>query len=145
MFGAPIRRVDRRIKQEGPDDREFALEMCGETLDVRHATGSLKAFGEAGDELPSDHGQSMRGDNTGVVAVADGERPLQDRLHVGGKGGVRVIGGEQSTPAKKMGETGLMSRSREAPVTRSANQLRHRIASNKRRVRASCFLMLEGG
>jgi hypothetical protein len=86
----------------------------------------------------------MRGDNTGVVAVADGERPLQDRLHVGGKGGVRVIGGDQSTPAKKMGETGLMSRSREAPVTRSANQLRHRIASNKRRVRASCFLMLEG-
>ncbi len=26
VFGAPVRRVDRRIKQEGPDGREFALD-----------------------------------------------------------------------------------------------------------------------
>ena len=94
MFGAPVRRVDRRIKQEGPDGREFALEMRGETLDVRHTTGAFKAFGEAGDELPPNDGQPMRGHDTGVVAVPDGERLLQDPLHVGGEGGVRVIGGD---------------------------------------------------
>ena len=75
-----MRSVNRRIKQEGPDGREFALEMRGETLDVRHATGALEAFGEAGDEPPPDDGQSMRGHDTGVVAVADVERVLQDHL-----------------------------------------------------------------
>ena len=30
VFGAPVRRVDCRIKQEGPDGREFPLEMLGE-------------------------------------------------------------------------------------------------------------------
>jgi hypothetical protein len=116
VFGAPVRRVDRRIKQEGPDGHEFALEVRGETLDVRHATGAFKAFGEAGDELPPDDSQSMRGDDTGVVAVADVERLLQDYLYVHGEGGVRVIGGDQPTPAQEMGETGLMSGGRELPV-----------------------------
>ena len=96
--------------------REFALEMRGETLDVGHATGPVEPFGEAGDELPADDGQSMRGDDTGVVAVADVERVLQDHLHVRGEGGVRMIGGDQSTPAQEMGETGLMRGGRELAI-----------------------------
>jgi hypothetical protein len=116
VFGAPVRCVDCRIKQERPDGREFALEMCGEPIDVGHATGSVEAGGEACNELPSDDGQSVRGDDAGEVAVADGERLLQDRLDVGGEGGVRVIGGDQSAPAQEMGETGLMSGGRELAV-----------------------------
>jgi hypothetical protein len=143
VFGAPVRRVNRRIKQEGPDGREFALEMRGETLDVRHATRSVQAFGEAGDELPSDDGQSMRGDDTGVVAVADGERLLQDRLHVGGEGGVRVIGGDQSTPTQEMGETGLMSGGRELPVRRPA--IAHQHAGKVRTEHRRGFLKAAAG
>lgn len=109
MFGAPVRRIDSWIKHEGPDGREFALEMRGEPLDVRRATRSVKPFGEAGDQVSAGDRQAMCGDDTGQVAGADGERLLQDRLHVGREGGVRVIGGDQSTPAQQMGETGLMS------------------------------------
>jgi hypothetical protein len=53
VLGAPVRRVDRRIEQERPDGGEFALEMRGETLDVRHATRTVEPTGEAGDQLPA--------------------------------------------------------------------------------------------
>jgi hypothetical protein len=65
---------------------------------------------------PPDDGQSVRGDDTGTVAVADVERLLQDHLDVGGEGRVRVIGGDESTSAKEMGQTGLMSGGRELSV-----------------------------
>ena len=58
----------------------------------------------------------MRGDDTRVVAIADGQRLLQDRLHVGAEGGVWVIAGDYATPAQEMGQTGLMGCGRELPV-----------------------------
>src|SRR5882762_7854455 len=79
VFGAPVRRIDSWIKQEGPDGREFALEMRGEPLDVRRATRSVKPFGEASDQVSAGDRQAMCGDDTGQVAGADGERLLQDR------------------------------------------------------------------
>ena len=40
-------------------------------------------------------------ETTPLVAVADVERLLQDHLHVGGEGGVRVISGDQSTRRRR--------------------------------------------
>ena len=57
-----------------------------------------------------------RGNYAGLIAIADGERLQQDRLHVRRERGVRMISSNQATPAQQMGETGLMGGGRELPI-----------------------------
>ena len=47
VFRPPIGRVDRRIKQEGPDGGEFARQMRGEALHVGHPARPVEPLGQA--------------------------------------------------------------------------------------------------
>ena len=100
MFGAPIGRIDGWIKQEGPDRREFAIEMRRESRHVGHAAGTVESHGETGDQLSARHRESRLGDRTGQKSIPYRERLLQDRLHIRDERGVRMIRREQSAPAQ---------------------------------------------
>ena len=82
LLRAPVGRVEGRIKQERPDRLEFALQMAFEPLDVGDAADATQALGEPGDQLAARHRQPVPGYAAGAVASPDGERLLQDALHL---------------------------------------------------------------
>jgi hypothetical protein len=55
--------------------------------------------GETGDQLSARDRQSRGGNIPGQKPIADDERLLQDRLHVGPERGVRMIDRDAVTPA----------------------------------------------
>lgn len=52
VVGAAVGGIDRWIKQEGSDRREFAIEMRGESPHVRHAAGTVESRGETAISCP---------------------------------------------------------------------------------------------
>ena len=72
-----ISRVDRRIKQEGPDGGEFARQMRGEALHVGHPARPVEPLGQAVDQMPAGHGEPVRRDLTGLMGIAYRQRVLK--------------------------------------------------------------------
>ena len=85
LFGPPIGRIDRRIKQEGPQRGKFAIEMGREALHVGHLARPAEPFSQARDQMTACDREPVRRDDTSVVAIADRKALLQEGLHVGGE------------------------------------------------------------
>ena len=70
--------------------------------------------------MPAGDGEPARRHDASVMAITEDEALPQDRLHVGGEGRARMIGGNEPTAPQQMRETGLMRGGGEAPIRRPA-------------------------
>ena len=98
LLSAPVGGIDRRgieqkREQRGPLDREMGREaphVCG-------SAGMIEKRIQTGKQLAARHGEAMRRDPIGEMAVANGERVLQDLLDGRDEARARVIRVEEPT------------------------------------------------
>jgi len=120
LLGTPVRGIQREIKQEAEDCREFGREMGGESVAVRQGTGRGKEVQEPRHQMPACDRGAVRGHVTGHDAIANGERVLQHRLDVARPGRPWMRLGDLAAASDQMRETGLMRRLIEPAIRRPA-------------------------
>lgn len=91
LLGAPVGGVDRGRAKEPEERAPLAIEMRDKTLHVRHDRRPIEHASELLFEMPAGDGDTVLRDRTRGVAIADGQRSLQEILHVAGNAGVRMI------------------------------------------------------
>ena len=120
LLRAPVRGIQREVKQEAEDSREFGREMRGESMAVRQRTGRGEEVGEPRHQMPTGDRGAVRGDVTGHDAIADVECVLQHRLDVAWPGRSRMRLGNLAASPDQMREAGLMRGLSELAIRRPA-------------------------
>ena len=116
VFGAPVRRVNRRHEQETPDRVELAIEVTAVARDRRHACGSRQGFTETRDEPAARDGKAAIGDGAGAVAIADGQGGVEHPLDFGEDPTARMIAAELAAAPQEVRETRLMGGPGKPPI-----------------------------
>jgi len=87
LLGSPVRGVDWRGKEEGPDGRKRTREVSTKSLDVWDGTGLCEPVVETGDEMAACDSDTVRRDGAGAIAIAHRQRVSQHVLDVGNEPG----------------------------------------------------------
>lgn len=110
MFRAPVGRVNARVEQERKDPGELDTEMRRKPAIVGQGAGRLDQAIEPSEQVAPRNRHAMGRHGLRVAAVSHVQRLLQNRLHLGGEGGLRMVLIQRVTPAVQMRETGLRDR-----------------------------------
>jgi hypothetical protein len=109
VFGAPVRRVERGIKQKAEDGVVFDDQMALKPAHAEEPTGPAREqVPEALDVVTARHSEAMIGDRAVVIAITRAERRLQNRFDRRNKRLRRIVEQQGTTAAQQMGQTALM-------------------------------------
>ena len=118
LLGAPVRRVDRRVPEEGEDSGEFDGQVGGESFGFLQCRWVVDQTTEPGKQSTAGSCKTMVAQVSGIATVAQLESVLQDGLYPGRPPAAWMIGSQVPSAAKEVSQTGLVQRAGEAPIRR---------------------------
>jgi hypothetical protein len=120
VFGAPVRRINGGVEQEGEDARALVREMIGEALREARPTRVVDEGVESIDEVATSDGDTVRRDSAGAPAIPHAEALLDQRGDSRREPVFVVIADEIAAAPQQMGHTCLIDGAREAAIRRPA-------------------------
>lgn len=121
LLGAPVGGVDRLgVEEKRKHGREFDREVRREPACDVCGAGSIDQGVELILEMPARDGDAVRGQAPLLIAVADGQRVLQDALHAWRELAFPMITDQEATPAQQVRQTRLVDRVIEPSIGRPA-------------------------
>ena len=117
VFGAPIRRIERRVEKEAEDGIEFDDEVLLKAAHPQPATwGALEQAAQPLDVVAARHREAVRRHVAGAMRVPRRQRRLQEGLHRRDTGLSRIVEKQHATPPQQVCETRLMGGLFELPI-----------------------------
>ena len=118
LLGAPVRRVDRRVPEEGEDSGEFDGQVGGESFGFLQCRWVVDQTTEPDEPSTAGSCKTMVAQMSGIAMVAQLKSVLQDGLYPGRPPAAWMIGSQVPSAAKEVSQTGLVQRAGEAPIRR---------------------------
>ena len=109
LFGAPVGRINRGVKQKREDRREFDREVGGKALRDTSVTRPVDERIEPVLEMATSDGDAVRRDRALAPAITHAQALLEDAGDAGCEGPLLMIADEGATAAEEMRETRLMN------------------------------------
>src|SRR5215471_18007710 len=118
LLGAPVRGIERGVKQKAEDRRQFDRQMRREPLAVGQPTRCVQEVEQLRDQMTAGDRGAMRRDLTAGESISDVEGPLEHGLHIPRPGGAWMGFGDLAAATDQMRKTGLMAGLRKLLIRR---------------------------
>jgi len=117
VFGAPVGRVERGVKEKAEDGVEFDDEVLLKASHTKMTTGrALEQAAQPLNVLAARHREALRRHVATAMRVTRRQRGLQDGLHRGDQGLSRIVEEQHATSPQEVRETRLMGSLFELPI-----------------------------